>query len=214
MIRFQSCPSDPKNLMIRLLFSDVIRQPLERMQMVINLGKRNCQVRATIEAVYGERDIPVELNEVINRVDGCMSGAEAVLRVLCTEGADRYQADKEPEFARWPVFDILHAWRNGRLIDNVMFTIKRVTQLEASDGKLDDVVVTWDDLSDGEQMLLGRMSLMLLLSGRNGSLLLLDEPETHFNDSWKREIIDFVDDSILKTTAAHVIVATGPLRLS
>ena len=93
-------------------------------------------------------------------------------------------------------------------MDDATFTIRRVTQMEASDGKLDDVVLTWEDLSDGEQMLLGRMSLLLLLSGLDGSLLLLDEPETHFNDSWKREIIDIVDDNILKKTRAQVIVST------
>ena len=47
--------------------------------------------------------------------------------------------------------------------------------------------------ADYEQMLLGRMSLLFLLRGRHGSMLMLDEPETHFNDSWKREIIDIVD---------------------
>ena len=39
-------------------------------------------------------------------------------------------------------------------------------------------------------------------------MLLLDEPETHFNDAWKREIIDIVDDNVLKTTKAQVVVAT------
>jgi hypothetical protein len=47
--------------------------------------------------------------------------------------------------------------------------------------------------ADYEQMLLGRMSLLFLLRGRHSSMLMLDEPETHFNDSWKREIIDIVD---------------------
>ena len=80
--------------------------------------------------------------------------------------------------------------------------------MSAHDGDKDDVVLTWNDFSDGEQMLLGRMSLLLLLDGQDGGMLLLDEPETHFNDAWKREIIDIVDDNVLKTTKAQVVVAT------
>lgn len=195
-------------LILCSLADEVIRQPLQRMQLIINLGPRTIAVRDAIKTVYGQRDIPVEVDEVINRVDGSTSGAQAVLRTLCTEESRRYEPDKEPEFARWPVFDRLQSWRQARLIENVSLTVKRVTQMQDSDGELDDVVVTWEDLSDGEQMLLGRMALLMLLSKQHGSLLLLDEPETHFNDSWKREIIDIVDDNVLKTTAAHVVVST------
>ncbi|MCA9065334.1 MAG: AAA family ATPase [Planctomycetaceae bacterium] len=195
-------------LVLCALADEVIRQPLERMQLVINLGPRTIVVRDAIKTVYGKRDIPVEVDEVINRVDGSTSGAQAVLRTLCTEEPARYETGNEPEFARWPVFDRLQSWRQARLIEDVSLTVKRVTQIQASDSDLDDVVVSWEDLSDGEQMLLGRMALLMLLSKQHGSLLLLDEPETHFNDSWKREIIDIVDDNILKTTAAHVVVAT------
>ncbi len=195
-------------LILCALADEVIRQPLERMQLVINLSPRTIAVTDAIKAIYGQLAIPVEVDEVINRVDGSTSGAQAVVRTLCTEEQARYEAAKEPEFARWPVFDRLQSWRQARLIEDVSLTIKRVTQIPASDGELDDVVVTWEDLSDGEQMLLGRMALLMLLSKQDGSLLLLDEPETHFNDSWKREIIDIVDDNILKTTASHVVVAT------
>jgi ABC-type cobalamin/Fe3+-siderophores transport system ATPase subunit len=195
-------------LVLCALADEVIRQPLKRMQLILNLGPRTIAVREAIKTVYGERHIPVEVDEVINRVDGSTSGAQAVLRALCTEEPTKYDVDKEPEFARWPVFDRLQSWRQARLIEDLSLTIKRVTQMQVSDGQLDDVVVTWEDLSDGEQMLVGRMALLMLLSKQHGSLLLLDEPETHFNDSWKREIIDIVDDNILKTTAAHVVVST------
>ena len=63
-------------------------------------------------------------------------------------------------------------------------------------------------MSDGEQMLLFRASLISLLGNQDESLLLLDEPETHFNDTWKRQLIDLVDDMVLKTTAAQVVVST------
>ena len=190
------------------LAEEVIGQPMKRRQLIINLGLRPITVRDAIKTAYGKRDMPVQVNEVIDRVEGSTSGAQAVLRTLCTDEPSRYESNKEPEFARWPSFDRLQCWRQARLIEDVSVTVKRVTQIQAIDGDLDDVVVTWEDLSDGEQMLLGRMALLMLLSNQHGSLLLLDEPETHFNDSWKREIIDIIDDNILKSTAAHVIEAT------
>jgi predicted ATPase len=40
----------------------------------------------------------------------------------------------------------------------------------------------FDELSDGEQVFLGRMALFYLMQGRDDALILLDEPESHFND--------------------------------
>lgn len=70
-----------------------------------------------------------------------------------------------------------------------------------------DDLIRFDELSDGEQMLLGRMALFHLLQGQQDALLLLDEPETHFNDKWKREIIDIIDDAI-GHTANDVLIST------
>lgn len=52
------------------------------------------------------------------------------------------------------------------------------------------------------------MGLLFLLRGQDGSLLLLDEPETHFNDVWKREIVEMADLGLLDSTEANVIIAT------
>lgn len=68
-------------------------------------------------------------------------------------------------------------------------------------------VLRYEELSDGEQMVLGRMALFHLLEGQHDSLLLLDEPETHFNDKWKREIVDIIDSSIGRT-ANDVLIST------
>ena len=56
-------------------------------------------------------------------------------------------------------------------------------------------------------MYLGRMALFHLMQGHDDALLLLDEPETHFNDKWKREIVDIIDD-VLKDTANDILIAT------
>lgn len=66
-------------------------------------------------------------------------------------------------------------------------------------------------LSDGELGLIQRMSLILLMkelsSPEQSSLLLLDEPETHFNEMWKRNFIYLVK-KILSHTYHDVFIAT------
>ena len=79
-----------------------------------------------------------------------------------------------------------------------------------ADGEHDGVdigVLRYEELSDGEQMVLGRMALFHLLQNHHDALLLLDEPETHFNDKWKREIVDIIDDAI-GNTANDVLIST------
>lgn len=68
-------------------------------------------------------------------------------------------------------------------------------------------ILRFEEFSDGEQMVLGRMALFHLLEKEDDALLLLDEPETHFNDKWKREIVDIIDDAIGQT-ANDVLIAT------
>jgi energy-coupling factor transporter ATP-binding protein EcfA2 len=45
-------------------------------------------------------------------------------------------------------------------------------------------------------------------------LLLLDEPETHFNDKWKREIVDIIDDAIGHTSNDVLISTHSAIVLS
>lgn len=51
------------------------------------------------------------------------------------------------------------------------------------------------EFSDGEHQFLHTMGICLLLKKRR-SLLLLDEPETHFNPDWRVKFIKFLNDSI------------------
>jgi energy-coupling factor transporter ATP-binding protein EcfA2 len=53
-----------------------------------------------------------------------------------------------------------------------------------------DEPITDNDLSDGELFYLSRYALLFVASDTRESLLLLDEPETHFNDNWKIELVD------------------------
>ena len=102
------------------------------------------------------------------------------------------------EAGPYNIFDrlcTLHA--EGRLLDATL-TVKKQA---AGD------LLLYDWLSDGERMFLGRMALFHLLHGKDDALVLLDEPETHFNDVWKRRIVDIIDDS-LRDNASEVVIST------
>src|SRR5690606_11404497 len=64
----------------------------------------------------------------------------------------------------------------------------------------------YDWLSDGEQSFLGRMALFALFRAPN-MLIMLDEPEVHFNDIWKREIVNMLDQ-IMSGQASHAVITT------
>ena len=51
------------------------------------------------------------------------------------------------------------------------------------------------------------MALFHLLQEEQDALLIFDEPETHFNDVWKRRIVDIIDDS-LRDQHHEVIIST------
>lgn len=60
--------------------------------------------------------------------------------------------------------------------------------------------------SDGERNFLARMCLFRIISATE-SLILLDEPEVHFNDLWKRQIVHFIDET-LEGCNSHILITT------
>ncbi len=74
-------------------------------------------------------------------------------------------------------------------------------------------VFLFDWLSDGERAFLGRMALLAMLNMQD-SLIILDEPEVHFNDYWKREIIQYLSafiqgcsNQVLLTTHSTIVLS-------
>jgi energy-coupling factor transporter ATP-binding protein EcfA2 len=183
------------------LADEVIAQPRGRMRAVFSLGPADkISLSEQLEHVFPFGLPSKAIEFAAERVDGSKTMAEAILRVF----SDDTDLDSSP----MNVFARLRDWERTGLLEDLTLTIQRLHQPVAGDGELDDIVVTFDQLSDGEQMLLGRMGLLFLLRGQDGSLLLLDEPETHFNDVWKREIVEMIDMGLLNSTEANVIVAT------
>lgn len=58
--------------------------------------------------------------------------------------------------------------------------------------------------SDGEHQFLHTMGICLLLGDRS-TLMLLDEPETHFNPEWRSEFISLLKDCLNKSGTNHLI---------
>ena len=83
---------------------------------------------------------------------------------------------------------------------------------EASSGGLpvdpDDepMLQLWEWLSDGERSFLSRMALFALFR-RDGVLILLDEPEVHFNDVWKRDIVAALHQ-MMRDQGSHALITT------
>ena len=73
-----------------------------------------------------------------------------------------------------------------------------------------------ESLSDGELGLIRRFSLILLMKELKGetnrSILLMDEPETHFNENWKRHFIYLINEA-LKDTYHDIFIATHSAML-
>jgi len=62
-------------------------------------------------------------------------------------------------------------------------------------GKKEPIALLLREFSDGEQQFLHTIGICLMLKERR-TLLLLDEPETHFNPAWRAKFIKILNDSI------------------
>lgn len=118
---------------------------------------------------------------------------------------DVFQEAESETVTPFDIFKKLYRWQQTGIISDVILTIRKR-------GVADLMLYDW--LSDGEQEFVGRMALFHLLEGENDALVLLDEPETHFNDVWKRRIVDVIDDSLRNFTNEIVITTHSSLALT
>ena len=70
-----------------------------------------------------------------------------------------------------------------------------------------------ENLSDGEFAFLSRMALIDLLH-EDDCLFILDEPETHFNDDWKRNLVDSIERSVMGTTSEVILTSHASITLT
>lgn len=149
---------------------------------------------------------PSFVSSARDELQSCRSHGEA-LWALLGGAADASAFD---------LFTRLLELNQAGLFDDVLLRLRRApVPVSGGESSSEDIgVLRYEELSDGEQMVLGRMALFHLLQGQQDALLLLDEPETHFNDKWKREIVDIIDDAIGQTTNDVLISTHSAIVLS
>lgn len=133
------------------------------------------------------------------------------LSISTTQGEALWSLLGGHEAPAFELFTRLVELHQAGLFDDVELRLRRQAKpapdTDYGEQEKDIGVLRYEELSDGEQMVLGRMALFHLLQGQQDALLLLDEPETHFNDKWKREIVDIIDEAI-GHTANDVLIST------
>lgn len=73
--------------------------------------------------------------------------------------------------------------------------------------KIDGTIITFNDLSEGEQQLLVVLGLLKFTQSKE-SLFLLDEPDTHLNPSWKFEYLNLIEKIVGPSDSSQVILST------
>lgn len=73
--------------------------------------------------------------------------------------------------------------------------------------RFNDVVITFTELSEGEQQLLTVLGL-LAFTGEDESLFLLDEPDTHINPNWASDYVRRASAVLEEAHGTHVLMAT------
>ena len=111
-------------------------------------------------------------------------------------------------------FHELVRWLALGLVDDLEMCIRRNEQPDGDDGWHDKGIMAYSEMSDGEQMVLRRWALFYLLAGEPDALLLLDEPETHFNDSWKREIVSIIEQAMGEDNSTVLVASHSSIVLS
>ena len=73
--------------------------------------------------------------------------------------------------------------------------------------KTDGTVITFNELSEGEQQLLTVLGLLKFTKSKE-SLFLLDEPDTHLNPAWKFDYLKLLQDVVGSTENSQIIIST------
>ncbi len=77
-------------------------------------------------------------------------------------------------------FEMVLAWRRQGALRGISMLLNRHDRRG---------LLPSEALSDGEFLYLGRYALLFMIRSKRECLVLLDEPETHFNDRWKVELV-------------------------
>jgi len=152
------------------------------------------------------RHLHFDLTAMQSNADGQpISTLQALINALTNLNPqeDNAQAQEQAEGVQTlatplDIFRQLWDLQREHILDDVSIALRKRTATD---------LILYESLSDGEQAYLGRMALFYLLQGAKNAIILLDEPETHFNDYWKREMVDIIDNS-LQNDSVEVLLST------
>lgn len=83
------------------------------------------------------------------------------------------------------------------LIEEVRIKVRRV----------DGSIITFNELSEGEQQLLMVLGLLKFTKSKE-SLFLLDEPDTHLNPAWKFDYLNLIKNVVGESESSQIIIST------
>lgn len=106
------------------------------------------------------------------------------------EFAKKYGSNEE-------FFKVLESTYLSDLIEEIRIKIR----------KTDGTVITFSELSEGEQQLLTVLGLLKFTKSKE-SLFLLDEPDTHLNPAWKFDYLKLLQDIVGPTENSQIIIST------
>jgi ABC-type multidrug transport system ATPase subunit len=95
-------------------------------------------------------------------------------------------------------FDALESSNVLEILNQIEVTVKKVGV---------ENPIKFSHLSEGQQQLLSVIGL-ILISGKDDCLLLLDEPDTHINPKWQRNFVELLKKYNLNNSRNHIFLAT------
>jgi len=141
-------------------------------------------------------------------LDEIQNDLPMAIRLANGRAGDPNQEDRKIQ--PFQFFRSLVDLQNAGILSQVNMIIAKHHQL---DDEPSNRILLVENLSDGEQAFLERMALIYLLSD-NECLFLLDEPESHFNDTWKRDLVNQIELTLRATNSEVILTTHASITLS
>lgn len=113
------------------------------------------------------------------------------------------------EFAERMTPDVLFKMLESTLLSEIISEVRIRVRVQSS-----DEVLSFRELSEGEQQLLTVLGLLKFTGGKD-SLFLLDEPDTHLNPLWAIKYLKFIERFVPNHKTSHLLMITHhPLAIA
>lgn len=151
-------------------------------------------VRAFLDSLYEYALAPLKETESFE--EGLKTVKKEVI-YLYLKDQEKLQAFAEKYGNNVEFFKNLESTYISDLIEEVRIKVR----------KKDGTIITFNELSEGEQQLLMVLGLLKFTQSKE-SLFLLDEPDTHLNPAWKFDYLTLIKNVVGQSESSQVIVST------